>query len=327
MNPVSPTTVLVVDDDPAVRHLLATVLVQAGYATRVAAEPVEARALLTKLRFGLVVSDLSMPKESGRSLIECITSAYPATAVLIVTGDDDPVTARAVTALGATGYLVKPFGTQQFLIAVSDALRRRRAEDRARKDTICRLTTAVGLRDELTGLHSERTGRYCSLIAANIGLDAATCGPIALAAPLHDIGKIAIPDRILHKPGPLTAGERRIMETHTTVGHQLLAGSDEEVIELAATIAWTHHERLDGGGYPRALRGDDIPVAGRIAAIADTLDALTSDRPYRPGYTYAEAVEVLVSLRGVQLEPEMVDALLGALDEGPAYVAALVAAA
>lgn len=184
---------------------------------------------------------------------------------------------------------------------------------RSREETVRRLAAAVESRDGATGLHSERTGRFSWLIARGLGLDADFCELIRVATPLHDIGKIAVPDSILYKAGPLSPRQRTTMETHTTVGHDLLAGSGEELLELAALIAWTHHERPDGSGYPRRLVGAAIPVPGRIAAVADILDALTSDRPYRAALTLEQALEILNDARGTQLDGDMVDALVAAL--------------
>jgi cyclic di-GMP phosphodiesterase len=330
-------TILVVDDDETDRKLLATALEREGYGAATASQAAEARRLLSANPFPLVVCDLHMPGGSGLSLVAHIRQEHPDTAILIVSGDCDRETADGLSALGAYGYLIKPFGIEQFLITVANALRRHELEEsrtvyeralehavtvrtaelrHSRMETVRRLAVAVESRDGATGLHSERTGRYSWLIATELGLDAETCELISVAMPLHDIGKIAIPDRILHKRGPLSPDELATMQTHTTIGHSILAGGGEELLELAATIAWTHHERLDGSGYPRGLTGELIPVAGRIAAVADTLDALTSDRPYRAALPLEWAVEIVVGLRGTKLDRAMVDALIGSLEDG-----------
>ena len=139
------------------------------------------------------------------------------------------------------------------------------------------------------------------------------CEHLRYAAPLHDIGKIGIPDSILGKPGPLDAGERALMQEHTLHGRELLGGSGNDLLELASTIAWTHHERWDGNGYPLGVAGEEIPLAGRIVAVADGFDALTSDRPYRPARTADEAVAVLENGRGTAFDPAVVDAFLGSV--------------
>jgi putative two-component system response regulator len=330
--------ILVLDDDEDVCRMLARVLEQAGYRTASAFHPLDARALLAERSFALAICDLGLPGESGESIVRHIATAYPMTAILVVSAGPDHATAEQLTALGVYGYLIKPFVIDQLLLAVANALRRReleqerslyeRALERAvtdrtaqlatsRRETIRRLAAAVEFRDGLTGRHSERTAHFAATIAHRLGLPASTCELLALAAPLHDIGKLAIPDRILHKTGTFTESEWRIMQTHTSAGHRMLSGSGEELLELAATLAWTHHERLDGSGYPRGLRGTDAPESGRILAVADTFDALTSDRPYRPAYTVERAVEQLLSLRSARLDPEMVDALLASLADEP----------
>jgi response regulator RpfG family c-di-GMP phosphodiesterase len=183
------------------------------------------------------------------------------------------------------------------------------------EQTISRLSRAIEARNRETGWHVERMSRYAGLIAHRVGLDAERCELIRIAAPLHDIGKIAVPDSVLLKPGRLTREERAVMETHAELGHQMLCGSDERLLELAAEIAWTHHERVDGEGYPRGLRGDDVPIEGQIAAVADVFDALISDRIYRQAFGFDEAVEVLRLGRGTHFEPVVVDAFLDALDD------------
>lgn len=202
-------------------------------------------------------------------------------------------------------------GRARHLLTLERALADRTEElRRSREEAIRRLAGAMGLRDTATGFHSKRTAEYAYAIARRLGLPNAVSELIRLATPLHDIGKIALPDQILRKPGPLTEVERCVMQTHTDIGHRLLSGSGEELLELAATIALTHHERLDGTGYPGGLTGDRIPEAGRIAAVADVADALLSDRPYRAAYTFEEALDILGVQGGAQLDPRMVDALI-----------------
>ena len=205
-------------------------------------------------------------------------------------------------------------GRTRHLVIVQRALAERTEElRRLREESIRLLAAAMDLRDDATGSHSARTADYAYAIARRLRVPDRRAELIRLAMPLHDIGKIALPDRILHKPGPLTEIERCVMQTHTDIGHRLLSGSGEELLELAATIALTHHERLDGTGYPGGLTGDRIPEAGRIAAVADVADALLSDRPYRAAHTLEQARDILLAQRGSQLDPCMVDALIGEL--------------
>jgi putative two-component system response regulator len=196
------------------------------------------------------------------------------------------------------------------------ALRRKEEEVRqSEKETIYRLSRAAEFRDGDTGPHIESMSHYCYLLAQRLGLDREWCELVYLASPLHDVGKIGIPDAILLKPGPLTAAERLVIQTHAEIGYRMLAGSGGEMLDLAASIAWTHHEHFDGGGYPRGFAGESIPIEGRIAAIADVFDALTSDRIYRPAFAVERAVSEMTSLRGTQFDPEILDVFLGSLDD------------
>ena len=164
---------------------------------------------------------------------------------------------------------------------------------RSREETIHRLAAAAELRDNETGQHIQRVSRCSELIARRLGLPHDQCELIRIASPLHDIGKIAIPDHILRKPAPLSPEERLVVETHTDLGYSILAGTREPLLQLGAEIAWTHHERFDGHGYPRGLVGDGIPLAGRIVAVADVFDALVSDRVYRQALPIEEVIAAM----------------------------------
>ncbi|HXH96083.1 MAG TPA: HD-GYP domain-containing protein [Gaiellaceae bacterium] len=184
----------------------------------------------------------------------------------------------------------------------------------AHRETIVRLAAALELRSEETGRHVERIARHAERVAAALGLPEARAELIALASPLHDIGKIALPDAILQKPGPLTTEERRLMQTHTKIGHQLLSGSRSDVLQLAADIALSHHERYDGNGYPHGLAGTGISLEARIVTICDVFDALTHDRVYRHAYTLADALTLMRSDRGTRFDPVLFDVFLGTLE-------------
>jgi PAS domain S-box-containing protein len=190
-----------------------------------------------------------------------------------------------------------------------------RALRRSREETIQRLARAVEVRSAETGGHIDRMGRFCELIAQRLGLPRERVQLIRLASPMHDVGKIAVPDSVLLKPGPLNAAERAVMETHTEVGRELLAGSGEELPELAATITWTHHERFDGKGYPQGLAGEAIPLEGRIAAVGDVFDALTHDRVYRPAMSVEQAVDLMARASGAHFDPAVLDCFLDAMDD------------
>jgi putative two-component system response regulator len=313
--------VLVVDDDPQVCSIVVTMLERNGYVCHSAATVKEARGWLEEDTFDLVLSDVTMPGESGIELARYVTSTHPQTAVLIMSAIDDPAVADGAVDIGVHGYLVKPFNLSQLLVDVSNALRKREREQermresrlelrKSREDTLRRLAKAAEFRDGETGRHIERMGEYCGAIARKLGFGSEHAALIRLASPLHDVGKIAVPDWILLKPGPLTPAERELMQKHAEVGYLILTGSGEELLELAASMAWTHHERLDGSGYPRGLKGDEIPLEGRIVAVGDVFDALTSDRVYRRAMSVDDAIQVLEEGRGTHYDPAILDALL-----------------
>jgi PAS domain S-box-containing protein len=185
----------------------------------------------------------------------------------------------------------------------------------AETEIVRRLSMAVEWRDDDTGQHIDRVSRFSVLLAQRAGLDPNLWEPMRFASPLHDAGKVGVPDGILLKPGRLTPEERAIMETHAQRGYELLRGSASAILELAATIAWTHHERFDGSGYPRGISGEDIPIEGRIVAIADVFDALTSDRVYRPAFPLQEVFTMMAADRGTHFDPRLLDIFFDAIRE------------
>jgi putative two-component system response regulator len=322
-------TILCVDDDPHVRRAIERLLDDAGHVCTTAADVAEARRLLEANDYSVVLCDIGLPGESGFELLADLASRT-AVATVMVTGRTDPDVADVALELGAYGYLTKPFAPNDLLINISGAARRRRLDGarsaqlerayaslaaseaelrRAYAETVARLGRAMEYHDVETGAHVERVACSAYSIAVEAGLDETFAGRLRLAAPLHDIGKIAIGEAILRKPDALDDLERREMERHTVVGHVLLAGSGNELLELAATIAWTHHENWDGSGYPRGLAGEDIPLPGRIVAVADVFDALTSDRPYRPAWPEDAAFDYLEQESGRKFDPDLVAAL------------------
>jgi PAS domain S-box-containing protein len=185
----------------------------------------------------------------------------------------------------------------------------------AETEIVRRLSMAVEWRDDDTGQHIDRVSRFSGVLAQRAGLGSGLWEPIRFASPLHDAGKVAIPDAILLKPGKLTADERTIMETHAELGYELLRGSASPILELAATIARTHHERYDGTGYPRGLVGEAIPIEGRIVAIVDVFDALTSDRVYRPAFSVERALQMMTNDRGTHFDAHLFDVFLASVGE------------
>ena len=346
----APEHILIVDDEEPIRRLLARLLGEHGYGCTTATGAAEARALLAAEPFALVLSDVDMPGESGLDLIVHVLASHPDSAVVMVTGLDDRRYAELALQHGAYGYVLKPFKPNELVINVVNALRRRRLEienrghreqlegtvlertsalrdtisrletsegelRRLREETIRRLSWAAEFRNHETGEHIVRMSLYCSLIARLAGLGAEQAELVRIASPMHDVGKIGIPDRILLKAGPLTPGQRDVMETHTEIGCRILAGSQTALLDLAATMALTHHERVDGTGYPHGLAGDAIPLEGRIVAIADVFDALTSDRVYRPAFQPDEALAMMLAERGAQFDAALLDGFEGSFDE------------
>jgi putative two-component system response regulator len=272
------------------------------------------------------------------------------TPVVFVTAAADRQSRREAREAGADDFLSKPFDevelrarvrnsvktkvwgdglaneSQRLKVAVDDqtralrdatkALDRARAElERAQLETIERLTKAAEFRDDETASHLQRMSHYSRLLALKRGIDEYTAELIRVASPMHDVGKIGIPDSILLKPGKLTPEEYEIMKQHAEIGYRILSGSDSPLLELAASIARSHHEKWNGRGYPQGLASEDIPIEGRIVAVADVFDALTSRRPYKKAWSLADAIALLQSGKREHFDPELVDLFLACMDE------------
>lgn len=336
---------LVVEDDDAVRRAVVKLLDRNGYSCVPAAMADEALQLLDEQEFDLVLTNMDLPGGTGLDLLMHMSAEHMDVATVVVTATDDAKVARAALDAGAYAYVIKPFNDNEMLINLASAVRRRKAEidnrehlnrleqmvrdrtgemwtyvaelEKAQRDmrflqeeTIQRLSLAAEFRDDETPRHIQRMSHYCALIADRIGLDADRCEQIRIASALHDVGKIGVPDHILLKPGPLDADERAIMQRHCEIGHRILSGSTAPVLNLACTIALTHHERVDGGGYPEQLAGEDIPLEGRIAAIADVFDALTTDKVYSPAVPMSKAIQIMKEERGKHFDVTLLDAFL-----------------
>jgi putative two-component system response regulator len=342
--------ILVVDDEESIRKMVVRVLSRQGFHCDTAASAEEAMGKLASDRFAMVLTDMNMPGGSGLDLIDRIQSTYPDVATVMLTGIDETKLADRALAMGAYGYLIKPTKANELLINVSNALRRRtlelenrehreRLEDMVKErtralwsaihdleqaqqdlrssqeETIKRLSLAAEYRDNETSRHIHRMSRYCGLLARGAGLGHERAELIRIASIMHDVGKIGIPDSILLKPGKLTDQEREVMCGHAEIGYQILSGSDSELLQVAATIAVTHHERHDGGGYPRGLKGSEIPLEGRIAAIADVFDALTTDRVYRKAFPWPRALTMMREERGKHFEPGLLDVMFDNIEK------------
>ena len=341
---------LIADDEQALRRWEERVVRDQGYTCDGAGDGNAVREQLQHDSYKLALLDVNMPGESGIELLSHIRRDHPEVAVLMVTGEDSTELAMRAIELGAYGYLIKPVAAGELLINVATALHRHRQElenrrlvqrlratvdERGHKleealqdldlsetqvwvsqaETIFRLARMVEFRDEETGQHLHRMSSYCEILARQMGSSDQRCELVRLASQLHDVGKVAIPDSILLKRGKLTTEEFEVIKGHAETGYKMLAGSGSEVVRLGALIARTHHERWDGSGYPRGLAGEEIPLEGRIAAVADVFDALTSDRIYRSALPVKSALAMMSDERGRHFDPELLDSFLAGLDE------------
>jgi len=344
------TRILIVDDESLIRRMMGRLLQRAGYDTVLAASGAEARTELAGGQFELVLSDVNMPGESGLDLVRHIFQTYEGVATVMVTGVDDPATADVALELGAYGYIIKPFEANEVLINVANALRRRQLEIEARanraqleqtvaertrelrhavarlesasselrhsrEETIQRLARAAEFRSDETAQHIRRMSLHCELLARAVGLPERKCELVRIASPMHDIGKIGTPDRILMKKGKLTPDEFDKMREHAEVGYRILTGSNSEMLQLATLIARTHHEKWDGSGYPHGLTGEDIPLEGRITAVADVFDALMNPRCYKPAFSLEKTQDIMEDGRGKHFDADLLDLFWGQLDE------------
>ncbi len=294
----------------------------------------------------LVLTDYSMPGMNGIEFLLQFRKLHgnATTPVVVLTGLRDDDVCHAALQAGATDFLTKPVNRTEFMARVRNmlALREHELELQSRaewlgeeirkatgdlrdreKEIIDRLCRAAEHRDSDTGLHVSRVAKYARLIAESLGLSDHDADAIFRAAPMHDLGKVSVPDRILLKEGTLTEDEQAAMRTHTWAGYEILSGSTIPLLQMSAEIALCHHEHYDGNGYPRGLAGEQIPLPARIVAVADVFDALLSDRPYRVGWEIGSAVDHLLRGSGTQFDPRCVQAFLSVL---PAIRASLEAA-
>lgn len=315
--------VLVVDDEPSIRKLLYQFLTRADFQCATAACGGDALTMMDKIKVDVVVTDIHMPGINGIDLVRIIKNKYDSD-IIIMTGYLSDFNYEKMIAAGASDFITKPISSKELALRINRILRerkllsdRRKAHERLQSahdelhesylDTINRLVLTTEYKDEDTGDHIVRMCKYCALIAEKLGLPDEEVQNIQSATPMHDIGKVGIPDIIIMKPGKLTHKEFEIMKTHTMIGAKILEGSKSDILRMGQKIAISHHEKWDGTGYPYGIAGTRIPFVGRIVALADTFDALTSRRPYKAPYPIEIASRIIVKERGRSFDPEIVD--------------------
>jgi putative two-component system response regulator len=326
--------ILIVDDEPANLKLLDKMLRGHGYNGLVLVDdPRDVIDLYRAAPPDLILLDINMPHLDGYQVMEQLKSLNDPLLppIVILTAQNSKDYLLRALAGGARDFISKPFDRNELLMRVRNLLDAQlahrlmhdqkkvlegmvkiRTEElrKTRLEVVQRLGMAAEYRDEETGSHILRMSHISTLLARASGWNEAACELMLNASPMHDIGKIGIPDAILLKPGKFEAHEWEIMKTHATIGGKLLAGDDSELMLMAREIALTHHEKWDGSGYPAGLAGDAIPHSGRIAALADVFDALTSVRPYKKAWTVEAAVELITENRGKHFDPKLVDVFL-----------------
>ena len=324
--------ILIVDDNPVNLRLMKVLCRQLQDTP--ALEFLDPRAALEwcgKQEPDLVIVDFQMPEMDGISFIRNLRQMPTGgeAPILMITANHELEVRYQALEAGANDFLTKPVDRMEFLARSRNMLAMRRGQrataDRAawlakavsdatatilerERDTIFRLARAAEYRDPETGAHLMRMSHYSRLIARNLGEADEFQELLFQAAPMHDLGKVGTPDHILLKPGRLEPDEMTVMRRHAEIGYEILRDSPSPILQLAATIAHTHHEKFDGGGYPRGLAGRDIPLAGRIVAVADVFDALSSERPYKRAWTLEQASDFLRANRGTHFDPDCIDA-------------------
>ncbi|WEK53410.1 MAG: response regulator [Candidatus Cohnella colombiensis] len=327
--------ILIVDDQEYNISLLERILTRSGfkhlYSTM---DPLELETMLAQIEPDIVLLDLHMPGMDGFEALQRIRASHGSEQylpVLMLTADTTTEVRQRGLQVGVNDFLTKPYDRTEVILRINNLLRTRhlhlqlhqskslleaKVNERtkelqlAKSEVLQLLARAAEYRDDMTGEHTYRVGKLSGLIAEQLGLPHQEVNLIARAAPLHDIGKIGIPDEILLKPGRFEPHEFERMKLHTSIGENILAGTSFQVLKLAGTIARSHHEKWDGTGYPEGLKGEQIPIEARIVALADFYDALTHERPYKRAWTSEEAVAEIIKQKGQHFDPDIVDAFL-----------------
>ncbi len=334
------STVLILDDQSVSRMILEELIQSISEDIQIEsfADPILALDWAKHNHHDLVITDYKMPNMDGVEFthwLRQIPSSSDVPIVVITCMNEKAVRYRALEA-GATDFLSKPFDHYECKARCRNLLKLRRQQaiikDRAHwlereisqktadieqreKETLLRLARAGEYRDEETGIHVTRMSQYATLIAEELGFSESRCNTIRHAAPMHDIGKIGVPDRILLKPGKLDPEETQTIQTHTTIGYEILRDSPSDYLQTGAIIALAHHEHFDGNGYPYRISGSNIPIEARVVAVADVFDALLSERPYKQAWSIDRALDYITEQRGQQMDPDCVDAFFVRLSE------------
>lgn len=331
--------ILIVDDNQLNIELLSIMLSHEGYDNISAlSDSREVLGHYKKWRYDLILLDIRMPYFDGFQVMEQLSTVIDGDylPVLVLTAQTDMKTRLKALEMGAKDFLTKPFDKTEVLTRISNLLevrhlynvQRRQSEileakvrertrelEETRLEIIRRLGVAAEFRDNETGMHVIRMSKSCKILALRLGLGKKKAEKILNASPMHDVGKIGIPDNILLKPGKLDAKEWEVMITHSRIGYDLLGDHPSDIIRLAAEIALSHHEKWDGSGYPNGQKGEEIIIEGRIAAVADVFDALTSERPYKKAWPVKESLDCINGQSGVHFDPTVVDAFKESLPE------------
>ena len=358
---VRSSKVMIVDDEELVIRVVRRFLATDGYETFVTlTDPREAIEVINREKPDVVLLDIMMPHVTGLDLLKIRqkTEVFQHIPFIILTANSENQIKRDALKYGATDFLNKPVDPSDLVLRVQNALTVKRHHDhlanyavqleqevcertrqieKSREQIIHCLARAAEYRDNETGEHVIRVGKYAGIIAAQLGFGPDYCHEIELAAQLHDVGKIGIPDAVLLNPGKLDHEEFEVMKTHCKLGMEIMEplahsegerirrhsymggfimdGVDSPMLELAASIARTHHEKWDGSGYPFKLRGENIPIEGRITCVADVYDALCSERPYKPSFPVKKCLEIMLSERGTRFDPIVLDAFFERIND------------
>ncbi len=329
--------ILIVDDELSGVKILEEVLMEEGFNNLFSTtDPFRVTDLCMENDFDLILLDILMPNLDGFGVLKRLCDAQNPTPILIITAVHEQETRLRGLKLGARDFITKPFDTEEMLVRIhnllegslaqkrlsshknqlENAVQKRTVELRDRnqqlfetqREIMRRLARAAEYRDNETGHHVIRMSHYSRLLAMEIGLNEYKADLLLYTAPMHDVGKIGIPDGILLKPGKLNPDEWEVMKQHPVIGHKILSGHSSKLLQTASNIALSHHEKWDGSGYPKSLDGENIPLFGRIVAIADVFDALTSKRPYKPAWSIEQAIEMIKEEGGKHFDPRLTEA-------------------